>query len=102
MAAVPSTIDKKWMSDARQYLVVEYDDTFLFYFRPSGETHFLNFLSSGMVDAVSRAPLSVQELWSQMRTEFSLTAEELPETLVVTTLDELDQAGLITATSAGT
>ncbi len=102
MAAAPPTTSEKWSSDSHQYLAVEYDDTFLVYFRPSGETHFLNFLSYGMVHAVSSGPLSEEEILARMRTDFSLTAEELPETLVATTLSELDQAGLITALDAGT
>jgi len=101
MSALPPVNGKKWMSDSRQYLAIEYDDTFLVYFRPSGETHFLNFLSYGLVEAVSSTPLTTAELLSKIRTDFSLTAEELPETLVASTLDELDRAGLVSALDDG-
>lgn len=96
MVVAPTIIEKRWTSDSSQYLAIEYDDTYLIYFKPSGETHFLNFLSFGVVDSVSKASLSGAELLERLRVEFSLTPDELPETLVVSTIEELDRAGLIT------
>ncbi len=97
MVAAPSLMEKTWTSDSGQFLAVEYDDTYLVYFKPSGDTHFLNFLSFGIVDAVSKTALSGTELHEKLKTDFSLTSSELPVALVTSTIGELDQAGLISS-----
>lgn len=100
MASSAHGTNQLWSSNSDQYLAVEYDDTHLVYFKPSGDTHFLNFLSYGMVDAISTKPLSESEIFQAMLERFSLSAQELPEGLIKTTLEELDQAGLIEVVSA--
>lgn len=101
MASDAHDTSQLWTSDSTQYLAVEYDDTHLVYFKPSGDTHFLNFLSYGMVDTLSTGPLSEPEIFQAMLTRFSLSAQELPKDLITTTLDELDQAGLVATSSPG-
>lgn len=100
MASGSTINEKKWISDSTQYLAVEYDDTHLVYFKPSGETHFLNFLSFGLVDVASNGPLSTAELFEALKSRFSLTVDELPVDLITSTLAELDQAGLVTSVDA--
>lgn len=102
MASDAHKADQLWASDPSQYLAVEYDDTHLVYFKPSGDTHFLNFLSFGMVDAMSKGPLSEVEIFQEMLKRFSLSAHELPKDLITTTLDDLDQAGLVAPLSPAT
>jgi len=95
MVAAPAIMEKTWISDSSQFLAVEYDDTYLVYFKPSGDTHFLNFLSFGVVATASKTALSGAELSEKLRAEFSLTIDELPDALVMSTIEELDQAGLL-------
>jgi len=97
MVAAPSIMEQLWTSDSSQFLAIEYDDTYLVYFKPSGDTHFLNFLSFGMVNLVSTSPLSGAELHEKLKIDFSLTSAELTDALVVSTIEELDQAGLISS-----
>lgn len=101
MASKLNTNDNQWTSDPSQYLAVEYDDTHLVYFKPSGDTHFLNFLSFGMVEAVSAGPLTEAEIFQEMLTRYSLSDQELPKNLITTTLADLDQAGLVSPVSNG-
>ena len=95
MVAAPSVLEQTWTSDSSQFLAIEYDDTYLVYFKPSGDTHFLNFLSFGLVESVSKTALSGVDLHKKMMADFSLTPLELTDALVISTIEELDQAGLM-------
>lgn len=95
MAAGPVLDDQKWRSKRDSFIVREYDDTYLVYFKPSGESHFLNFLSYGVVDAVFDCALGVSELQTELCTRFDLDASELSADLIRKTIDDLDDAGLI-------
>lgn len=95
MAAGPISTDMRWTATAADREVIEYDDTFLVYFRPSGETHFLNFLSHGVMDAVTDKELELSAIRDALRAKFGLSPEELPESLLAQTIDELDDTGMI-------
>jgi len=95
MAAGPITDDMKWRSNSGDYLATEFDDTYLVFVRPSGETHFLNFLSFGIVAETNDVSKTLAELTVSLRTRFELTEDELTQELVSLTLSELDDTGLI-------
>ncbi len=95
MTAGPVSDTQKWRSSRDSYIVHEYDDTFLLYFKPSGESHFLNFLSYGVVDTVSDQALTLQELQSELCSRFDFSETELPLDLIRKTISDLDDAALI-------
>lgn len=95
MASSADDTSQVWTSDSSQYLSVMYDDTHLVYFKPSGDTHFLNFLSFGLLEALSGEELNVDDLHKLIQERFSLTVDELPRDLLISTLTELDLAGLV-------
>lgn len=95
MAAGPINDDMKWRSNSGDYIATEYEDTYLVYVRPSGDTHFLNFLSFGIVTETETAAQTVTEITTNLRKRFELTDEELTQELVSLTLSELDDTGLI-------
>ena len=84
-----------WVSDKDLWLSEEFDDTHLVFFRPSEETHFLNFLSFGALFSLSLQQASVGELQRRLQEQFSLQEEDLPLSLVENVIHELDEAGLI-------
>ncbi len=96
MAAGPLKETFHWKSDASLWLSEEFDDTFLVFFRPSGETHFLNFLSFGVLSKCSEQPHSKEKLASALRDLFDLSETELPESLIATVIEQLDETGLLT------
>lgn len=85
-----------WESDPDQWVSEEFDDTHLVYCRPSGETHFLNFLSFGVLRSLSVQSFSAHDLCVHLRASFALQAEELPQDLIDKAIAELDRAGLVT------
>lgn len=85
----------KWRSDSDGYIATEYDDTYLVFVKASGETHFLNFLSFGIVKETSEFSKSPQELRVALCERFELGEDELSIDLVMTTISELDDTGLI-------
>lgn len=85
-----------WISDRDLWLSEEFDDTHLVFFRPSAETHFLNFLSFGALSSLSFQQASVEELQKRLQEEFSFQEEDLPLSLVENVIRQLDEAGLIT------
>lgn len=95
MPAGPINDSMKWTSDRSNWLAEEFDDTFLVFFRGSAETHFLNFLSFGALRQLSDRALDLGDLANRLREEFSLTEEELPEDLVRSVIEQLDETGLI-------
>ena len=84
-----------WVSDRDLWLSEEFDDTHLVFFRPSAETHFLNFLSFGALSSLSLQQASVEELQKRLQDEFSLQEQDLPLSLVENVIRQLDEAGLI-------
>jgi len=97
MASSGDDSSQVWTSDSSQYLSVMYDDTHLVYFKPSGETHFLNFLSFGLIDVLSEKSLTIDGLHELIQDRFSLTADDIPKSLLISTLAELDLAGLVSS-----
>ncbi len=95
MAAGPISNSARWTSDPNNYLVQEFDDTFFVFFRPSGETHFLNFLSHGVLDLVSSKDVGVADIGTEMRVRFGVSETELPDSLIKQTIEQLDETGLI-------
>lgn len=95
MAAGPIDDNMRWTARSADRIVVDYDDTYLVYFRPSGDTHFLNFLSYGVVAAVTDGAMTRGEIFRALRDRFGLEATDLPMQLVARTISELDDAGLI-------
>lgn len=95
MAAGPISNSTRWKSNADDWLVQEFEDTFLVFFRPSAETHFLNFLSYGVLEFVSGQPATQSEIAAELRTKFRLEAHELPDSLLAQTIEQLDETGLI-------
>ena len=85
-----------WVSDRDLWLSEEFDDTHLVFFRPSAETHFLNFLSFGALLSLSLQQATVEKLQKRLQDEFSFQAEDLPLSLVENVIRQLDEAGLIT------
>ena len=95
MAAGPIERSMKWISDADEWYSREYDDTYLVFFRPSVESHFLNFLSFGALKRLSLEAMTVDQLLQALRDEFLLKESELPLALVETVIEQLDEAGMI-------
>lgn len=95
MAAGPISKDMKWRSDSDNFVVIEYDDTYLVYVRSSGETHFLNFLTFGTLQEVVNVPKRFDQLVHDLRIRFDFSEEELTESLVEIAISELDDTGLI-------
>lgn len=95
MAAGPLKDTFLWKSDASLWLSEEFDDTFLVFFRPSGETHFLNFLSFGVLSKCAEQPHNKQQLTISLRGLFDLSEKELPESLIATVIEQLDETGLL-------
>ncbi|WP_262695027.1 HPr-rel-A system PqqD family peptide chaperone [Kordiimonas aquimaris] len=95
MAAGPITDDMKWRSSSDGYIATEFDDTYLVFVKASAETHFLNFLSFGIVTETESVAQTATELAMNLRRRFELTDEELTQELVSLTLSELDDTGLI-------
>lgn len=95
MAAGPISKTDLWKSDAADWRVTEFDDTYFVFLRSSGETHFLNFLSFGILTCAANAPVSSQEVSTKLRKQFQLDVVELPESLVKATIEQLDEVGLL-------
>lgn len=95
MAAGPIYDDMKWRSNSGDYITTEYEDTYLVFVKASGETHFLNFLSFGVVSEVGETSKTVAELTIDLRARFDLKSDELNSQLVSKTVAELDDTGLI-------
>lgn len=95
MAAGPIDDALLWTSGADDWIAEEFDDTFLVFFRPSAETHFLNFLSFGALRQCAREPQSVNSLTHNLRREFEVEDAELPLTLVKSVIEQLDDTGLV-------
>lgn len=90
----------EWTADPESWLSEEFDDTHLVFFKPSAETHFLNFLSFGALESLGSSPFTIQLLWTHLKSKFSLSEEDLPLSLVEKVVQQLDDAGLITAVPA--
>ena len=85
----------QWTADSSSWLSEEFDDTHLVFFKPSGETHFLNFLSFGALEQLGQSPQTCESLRDNLIPRFDVTEEELPLSLVEKVLQQLDEAGLI-------
>jgi PqqD family protein of HPr-rel-A system len=96
MAAGPILDGQKWHSDRNNMIIEEFDDTYLVYFKPSGETHFLNFLSHGLIECVLDQAFDANTLQTMLCSKFDFEASELPLDLVLKTIEDLDEAGLVT------
>lgn len=95
MAAGPIDNSLFWKSDAGEWIAEEFDDTFLVFYRPSAETHFLNFLSFGVLRQCAREPQSANSLMRNLRQEFEIEDAELPLSLVQSVIEQLDDTGLV-------
>ncbi len=95
MAAGPIAESMKWSANAEDWYSHEHDDTHLVFFRPSADSHFLNFLSFGALKLLSEAIMTTDDLAHRLREVFSLTEAELPVSLVKTVVEQLDDAGMI-------
>ncbi len=95
MAAGPVDDALLWKSSADDWVAEEFDDTFLVFFRPSAETHFLNFLSFGALRQCAREPQNMNSLTLNLRQEFDIEDAELPLSLVKSVVEQLDDTGLI-------
>lgn len=95
MAAGPIDDALIWSSGADDWIAEEFDDTFLVFYRPSAETHFLNFLSFGALRACSREAQDINSLAVNLRLEFEIGEAELPLSLVQSVIEQLDDTGLV-------
>lgn len=95
MAAGPIDQSMRWISNSDEWYSREYDDTHLVFFRPSAESHFLNFLSFGALKQLSSEAMTADQLLQVLRDEFLLDKAELPLSLVEKVIEQLDEAGMI-------
>lgn len=93
--AEPAQAAIEWTADPASWLSEEFDDTHLIFFKPSAETHFLNFLSFGALEQLARSPATIMALWEKLMLKFDLSEQDLPLSLVETVVRQLDEAGLI-------
>ena len=100
MAAGIITDDMLWTARADDLLVREYDDTYIVYFRPSGDTHILNFLSYGIVQLAAEGACQVRDMSHALRQRLELDDQDLPDALILKTVSELDDLGLIVPRAA--
>ncbi|MBO6503772.1 MAG: HPr-rel-A system PqqD family peptide chaperone [Kordiimonadaceae bacterium] len=89
----------EWTADPESWMSEEFNDTHLVFFKPSAETHFLNFLSFGALELVGSSPATNVTLWHALLSKFALSEQDLPLSLVETVVQQLDEAGLISPVS---
>lgn len=76
------------------------DSTFL-YDQLSGDTHVLNFIAFALLGALQQGALDQSQLYDRVRVQLGLSADDLPDALLVSCCADLDRAGLLYPDRAG-
>ncbi len=85
----------EWVSSSSDYKVHSFEDAHYVYCIASGDTHVLNFFTYDMLTLLDDNALSWAVLCKDIRAHFELSEDECADTLILSSLSSLDEAGLI-------
>lgn len=102
MVAGPVPSSCLWCATSHKTSVQKYEDVYLVFHKASGDTHLLNFLSYAVFELLADQSLSVDDILARVRNTLQLTEEDCPHSLIVATLEQLDDVGLVYPAMEGT
>jgi len=85
----------EWVANAAHLSIKQFEDVFLVFFRPSGDTHLLNFLSAAILEKLSEGKSTIEGMASGIWSMLELDPSDCPISLIESTVLQLDEVGLV-------
>jgi hypothetical protein len=97
MLAGPYSEDTLWRADTGQMILQPSETVVIAFHKVSGDTHILNFLSTAALNILSASEETFGSAVPKILAEIEMTPEDCPDSLIKSTILELDDLGLVIA-----